>query len=224
MRVLCVDSSSLSLSRLKRSVRRIAPGAEVQCCRDPGDALASAGRDGCDVLLSEIDLGPSKWEGLKLAERIKEANPQVNIVFVTALSERECAEDALRLRISGFLTKPWREEALAEEFRNLRYPVTGQAANAEDASAAGQRELPPEQLEPVGGAAALGVYQPGFRYREAALAFFRQCVGEKTYTHAMRSEAGRHHYVAARIYLNQSDWEKFVWIEEHGSLDGFPAR
>ena len=219
MRVLCVDSSCLSLSRLKRSVRRIVPGADVRCCRDPGDALTSAGWDGCDVLLSEIDIGRNKWEGLKLAERIKESNPQVNIVFITALSERECAEDVLRLRVSGFLTKPWREEALAEEFRNLRYPVAGYAADA-----AAAQELPPACLRAVGGGtAALGVYQPGFRYREAALAFFRQRVGEETYAHAMSSEAGRHHYVAARIYLDQADWEKFVWIEQYGSLDGFPG-
>jgi len=40
----------------------------------------------------------------------------------------------------------------------------------------------------------------------------------------MSSAAGRaHHYVAARAFLSQSDWDKFVWIEEHGSLDGFPG-
>ena len=70
----------------------------------------------------------------------------------------------------------------------------------------------------------LGVYQPGFQYREASLAFFRQCVGDETYDRAMSSEAGRrHHYVAARLFLDQADWEKFVWIEQYGSLDGFPG-
>ena len=39
----------------------------------------------------------------------------------------------------------------------------------------------------------------------------------------MSSEAGRRHrYVAARAFLNQADWEKFVWIEQHGSLAGYP--
>lgn len=214
MRILCVDDSSLSLSHLRRSLRRLVPGADVRCCRAPKDALACARRDGCDVLLSEIDLGLSRWEGLKLAERIRDINPRVNIVFITALSERDCAEDVIRLRISGFLTKPWREEALAEEFRHLRYPVTGCGVNA----------AAPECPAAVGGEGSpLGVYQPGFRYREAALAFFRRRVGEDVYRRAMSSEAGRHHYVAARIYLDQRDWEKFVWIEQYGSLDGFPG-
>ncbi len=68
----------------------------------------------------------------------------------------------------------------------------------------------------------LGVYQPG-PFREEAKAFFRRCVGEETYERAMGSEAGRrHHYVAARAFLSQPDWERFVWIEQHGTLAGFP--
>ena len=40
----------------------------------------------------------------------------------------------------------------------------------------------------------------------------------------MNSDAGReHHNAVARAFLNQKDWEKFVWIEEFGSLDGFPT-
>ena len=81
-----------------------------------------------------------------------------------------------------------------------------------------------DELESVvGGTRPLGVYRPGFRYRNESLRFFRACVGEDVYAAAMNSEAGRaHHYAAARAFLNQADWEKFVWIEEYGSLDGFP--
>ena len=75
------------------------------------------------------------------------------------------------------------------------------------------------------GASELGIYKPGFQFKEEALQFFRQCVGEDAYDRAMNSEVGKlHHYVAARVLLSQADWEKFVWIEEHGSLDGFPAQ
>ena len=88
----------------------------------------------------------------------------------------------------------------------------------------GAFEMGPGQLESVsGGAPALGIYRQGFRYKKEALQFFRACVGNKAYERAMNSEVGRaHHYVAVRVFLNQLDWEKFVWIEEHGSLEGFP--
>lgn len=46
---------------------------------------------------------------------------------------------------------------------------------------------------------------------------------KRVYKRAMSSEAGRgHHDVVARAFLDQADWERFVWIEEFGSLDGFP--
>ena len=85
--------------------------------------------------------------------------------------------------------------------------------------------LSPDQLESVsGGTDTLGVYRPGFQYKQESLVFFRHCVGEETYQLAMNSDAGReHHYAVARAFLNQKEWEKFVWNEEFGSLDGFPG-
>jgi len=88
------------------------------------------------------------------------------------------------------------------------------------------RPLTQKQLDSVsGGVAPLGVYRPDFQHKEESLRFFRECVGDEIYAKAMNSEAGRaHHYTVARAFLSQSDWEKFVWIEEHGTLDGFPKK
>lgn len=86
------------------------------------------------------------------------------------------------------------------------------------------QELHPDQLNSVsGGGSRLGVYKLGFQYKQESMDFFRQCVGDETYRLAMNSEIGQvHHYAAARAFLSQRDWEKFVWIEEYGSLAGFP--
>ena len=83
-------------------------------------------------------------------------------------------------------------------------------------------------MDPMGAAHAgrheLGVYRPGFRFKRESLAFFRRCVGEEAYERAMQSEVGkRYHFVVARAFLNQKDWEKFVWIEKYGSLKDFPG-
>ena len=85
-------------------------------------------------------------------------------------------------------------------------------------------QLRPDHLDAVsGGAPALGVYQPGFSHKTESLQFFRSRVGDDVYSRAMSSEAGKaHHYAVARAFLDQSDWEKFCWIEQYGSLDGFP--
>ncbi len=44
----------------------------------------------------------------------------------------------------------------------------------------------------------------------------------KVFDAVMRSDEGRKlPHVAARIYLSPSDWKRYVWIEQHGSLEGF---
>ena len=73
------------------------------------------------------------------------------------------------------------------------------------------------------GSPILGVYKPGL-YKEKAKEFLRECVGEEIYGKVMNCDAGRlHHYVPARVLLSQPDWEKFCWIEQYGTLDGFPG-
>ena len=86
------------------------------------------------------------------------------------------------------------------------------------------RALSLNQLDSVsGGAPVLGVYSPG-PYKEEAKAFFKECVGDDAYEREMSCDAGRlHHYVPARIFLTQPDWEKFCWIEQYGTLDSFPG-
>ena len=86
------------------------------------------------------------------------------------------------------------------------------------------RALDPEPPEPAGtGSPVLGVYKPGL-YQEKAKEFLRECVGEEIYGKVMNCDAGRlHHYVPARVLLSQPDWEKFCWIEQYGTLDGFPG-
>ena len=76
---------------------------------------------GCDVLLCEIN--PPRLEGLFLAEKIKNINPKVNIIFVTVCSESEHAKAVMRLKPSGYLTKEATSAQILEELQNLRYPL-----------------------------------------------------------------------------------------------------
>ena len=64
-------------------------------------------------------------------------------------------------------------------------------------------------------------YKPG-KHTGEALAFLKECVGEKRFEQIMTSaDSRRHPYVAARLFLSEEDWQKYVWIEQNGSLDGF---
>lgn len=66
-----------------------------------------------------------------------------------------------------------------------------------------------------------GTYRPG-EYRKEALRFFRDRIGQEQFDQIMgRTDSRQHPYVAARVFLSPLEWDQYVWIEQHGSLDGF---
>ena len=67
-------------------------------------------------------------------------------------------------------------------------------------------------------------YKPG-KYREEALIFLKERLGEKQFARIMANSDSRERpYVAARVFLSHEDWDKYTWIEQHGSLKGFLQR
>ena len=123
MIILCVDRSLLELMDLKHKVKAVRPNAVVYGCREPDKALSIAKSEGCDVLLTEIDLGGSQREGLDFALRMQAIHPAVNIIFVTTFEESDFARDVIQMRVSGFVRKPFTQQQLEEEFAKLRYAV-----------------------------------------------------------------------------------------------------
>ena len=124
MKILCVDRMPWSLKLMLDTLSEVAPGAVIRSCREPRDAIAIAREEGCDVLMTEMEFGRRLTEGVDLARAIKKINPQVNIIFVTGCSERDCPKDLIQLRISGFISKPYEPTSFEEEFANLRYAVS----------------------------------------------------------------------------------------------------
>ena len=121
MTIVCVDNTPIMVQSLKDNARSAYPYADIQTFLTEESALEYAEKFGCDVLLCEIN--PPRLEGLFLAEKIKNINPKVNIIFVTVCSESEHARAVMRLKPSGYLTKEATSAQIQEELRNLRYPV-----------------------------------------------------------------------------------------------------
>ena len=121
MTIVCVDNTPIMVQSLKDNARSAYPYADIQTFLTEESALEYAEKFGCDVLLCEIN--PPRLEGLFLAEKIKNINPKVNIIFVTVCSESEHARAVMRLKPSGYLTKEATSAQILDELRNLRYPV-----------------------------------------------------------------------------------------------------
>lgn len=121
MMIICADPSPIALLVLKRDVKRILPYADVHICTNADAAKRLAERSSCDVLITELDFGRDKGEGILLAEEIKKICPRVNIIFATAASEEKYTSRILKIRYSGYLNKPYTPEELRTELENLRY-------------------------------------------------------------------------------------------------------
>jgi YesN/AraC family two-component response regulator len=119
MTIVCVDDHSVMLKGTKRSVEQILPDASIVAFTNADEALDFVRSNGCDVLISEIEL--CGVDGLTLAKSVKKLNSKVNIIFLTVCDEKEHAKEVLKIKPSGYLLKPAKKEQLEAELKSLRY-------------------------------------------------------------------------------------------------------
>jgi DNA-binding NtrC family response regulator len=96
-------------------------GFAVETAQDGAEALerfSTLTAAGCapDVVLSDINM--PRLDGLELLDRLKALDPTVLVVFVTAYSSVDSAIAALRKGAFDYLTKPFRNDQLAQVVRN----------------------------------------------------------------------------------------------------------
>ena len=84
MHIVCADRSRLGLAKLKKVTGKLAEDARIEGFRKPSEVLRLAEEQKIDILLTELDFGGLRWEGLELARKVTELQPSVNIILVTA--------------------------------------------------------------------------------------------------------------------------------------------
>ena len=119
MKVLLVDDEKLQLARLEEAVKSVLPTVQIFSYTNPLDALSENKKEKIDIAFLDIEM--PKLNGIQLAKSLKNINPKINIIFVTAYDR--FALDAMKMRASGFITKPVNDKKVFEEIEGLRYPV-----------------------------------------------------------------------------------------------------
>lgn len=109
---------------MKRQVKKIVPNAHINACRTPETALELAKTEGCDVLLTAIDLARIHTDGFMLAKKIQRIYPRVNVILITDHESNEEALAAWQIYASGYVKRPYDKQRMVEEFANLRYKVS----------------------------------------------------------------------------------------------------
>lgn len=112
MKILIIDDSSMIRSRITRIVEsgRLGDVSIVGLAHNGYEALHLARAGLPDV--ATIDLTMPEMDGLACIPLLLVGHPDLNILVVSALSDKTTAIKALQLGARGFLNKPFTDEEL----------------------------------------------------------------------------------------------------------------
>jgi DNA-binding NtrC family response regulator len=113
-RVLVVDDERLIRWSLEQTLQK--SECEVETADNGEAALAAVRRDAPDVVL--LDLRLPDMDGIRLLRQIKEMNPNIQVIIMTAYADVNTAVEAMRLGAYDYLSKPIDFENLEVTLRN----------------------------------------------------------------------------------------------------------
>ena len=122
MKIIAVDDEKIALQGLLSSIQKAAPEARVYGFRYAAEAIAHMESDPCDIAFLDIEMKGT--DGVTAAKKLKEINPDINIIFATGFGVYR--EEAFDLHASGYLSKPITAEGVKRELENLRRPIRQQ--------------------------------------------------------------------------------------------------
>lgn len=119
MNIIAIDDEPLALRLLLEAIEEARPEANVEGFSDPDELVDYVKDNHVDVACLDIQI--YDITGIELAKTIKEIQPRINIIFVTAYGDY--VTDAMKMHASGYLRKPVVAEDIAKEFDDLRYEI-----------------------------------------------------------------------------------------------------
>jgi len=108
MRIAVVDDERPARSELKHQLSKLVPDAQIDEGESGAQALEMAGEAAYDMFFLDINLGDIN--GTVLVNALKNMQPDMKIVFVTAYSEY--AVKAFELEVEDYIMKPFDKRRL----------------------------------------------------------------------------------------------------------------
>ena len=125
--VIIVDDSKIILTDGLHILEETMPKATVIGFTRPSEAIEYARANPVALAFLDIELGNTS--GLDLCRTLLQINPHANVVFLT--SYVGYSFDAWSTGACGFLLKPITKEAVLEQMRLLRYPISNWGGDQE---------------------------------------------------------------------------------------------
>lgn len=117
MKFLIVEDMKIIREEECVLLKNIMPECEICACAGVAEALAIAGQEMFHIAFLDIELGDVNLDGIMLAKKLKDIQPHLHIVFVTAY--KKYAVDAFSIHATGYLLKPVQKADLERELTFL---------------------------------------------------------------------------------------------------------
>lgn len=128
MRVAVIDDERPARSELKHQLLELLPEAVIEEGESGGQALEMAGETKYDLFFLDINLGDVK--GTVLVNALKNMQPDMKIIFVTAYSEY--AVKAFELGVEDYIMKPYDKRRLEKMLKKCGFTSSEQPSPAEE--------------------------------------------------------------------------------------------
>ncbi|MCD4730601.1 MAG: sigma-54 dependent transcriptional regulator [Bacteroidales bacterium] len=118
-KILVVDDNRDLLKSLKRMLKF--DFEEVDAINDPKKLPSSINSKECDVILLDMNFTEgdhSGRDGFKWLKRIKEIDPYLIVILITAYGDIDIAVKAIQEGATSFVTKPWEPQKLIVTIQN----------------------------------------------------------------------------------------------------------
>ncbi len=95
---------------------------EAETASSADGALRAVARGGVDVVLQDMNFSPGATdgeEGIALFRRLRQTDPQLPVVLLTAWTSLETAVQLVKEGATDYLAKPWDDEKLVSTVRDL---------------------------------------------------------------------------------------------------------
>lgn len=121
--VVVIDDDTMVLRSLEKALSDI--GFKIIAFSDPLKGLEWIDKNGADIVISDICM--PQCDGFGVLKRIKEKDPQCDVIFITAHGQMDIAIRALREGATDFFEKPLAASSLqAAVERTWRYRMLAQ--------------------------------------------------------------------------------------------------
>ena len=108
-RILVVDDE-LDMLMLLRMIIEDNTDYEVDTTNNPSEALKMVMKNDYDLVISDLKM--PGMDGLELFDEVKEMDPDLPLIIITAYGSLETSDEAIKKGVADFITKPFRKDSI----------------------------------------------------------------------------------------------------------------